>query len=263
MPNRADEPKHLPASLPVNRIRPAYEQVAQQLRDLIVQGSLPPGTRLPIENDLAAAFGVSRGTIREALRVLSSQDLIYAVRGASGGTFVAQSDPASLSEYLTTGIELLSADGAITLDELLEARQLLEVPAARLAAARRNEQHLAELQSALDDELSSSPADRHQHHHRFHLVILTASGNRLLELMTRPMYGVIRSRYVLPTDRRDAWEQIDDDHATIMERIAEGDDAGAARAMDDHLVRLNSIYRTMEAARVPARPSPLAANQGD
>ena len=254
MTQASDRPQTTRAPLPVDRIRPAYEQVANQLRELIVQGGLAPGTRLPVEADLAASFGVSRGTVREALRVLSSRDLIYAVRGSGGGTFVSESDPATVSEYLETGIELLSADGSITLDELLEARKLLEVPVARFAAERRSEESLAELQAALDAEMASSGSARSEHHHRFHLLLLAAAGNGLLDLMTQPVFGVIRSRYVLQPNqgRREVWEQVDSDHATILEHVARGDGAGAARAMEEHLLRLDAVYRATEAARSDA-----------
>lgn len=156
-----------PSSTPpltVGRLRPAYEQVAAQISDLILQGALAPGERLPAESELAATFGVSRGTVREALRALASRNLVHAVRGANGGTFVGRSDPAALSEYLQTGVGLLSGT-AIKVKELLEARQHLEVPAARLAAERRPEADMTELRAPL--RVESAPVEgspRFQHH---------------------------------------------------------------------------------------------------
>src|SRR5580692_10661470 len=82
----ADGP-HLSDPLGVSRIRPAYEQVADQLRELIVGGTLKQGERLPATPELASMFGVGRSTVREALRQLSSQNLINAVRGSKGGSY--------------------------------------------------------------------------------------------------------------------------------------------------------------------------------
>lgn len=76
--------------LPVSRVLPAYQQVANQLRELIMKGTLVVGERLPAEGEMALKFGVSRSTVREALRGLSSQSLVQTKRGVNGGTFVAE-----------------------------------------------------------------------------------------------------------------------------------------------------------------------------
>lgn len=237
-----------PPALAVSRIRPAYAQVAEQICELIVQGTLSPGDRLPKEVDLAAAFGVSRGTVREALRVVASRNLVYAVRGAAGGTFVAEGDAAGISQYLETGIGLLTGNDSISLDDLLEARQLLEVPATRLAAERRTDQHLKDLRASLDAESQDiETGTRYYHHRRFHALVLVASGNRLLEVMTLPVFGVIRSRFVAQ-ESNEFWGEVDDDHVEILDHIAAGDGERAAASMREHLVRLNARYRTLDAA---------------
>ena len=105
-----------------------------QLQELIVKGTLTVGERLPAEGVMAAQFGVSRSTIREALRGLSSQRLVHTKRGVSGGTFVAEPSSEHVHTYLETTIGLLSGADVVSVDEILEARELFEVPAARLAA---------------------------------------------------------------------------------------------------------------------------------
>lgn len=99
----------------VHRIRKAYEQVADQLLGLIISGELTPGTRLPSEVDLASQFGVSRTTVREALRILATRNLIESRRGVSGGHFVLQPDVGSMTEYLVTNVGLLAAAKLVTL----------------------------------------------------------------------------------------------------------------------------------------------------
>lgn len=190
-----------------------------------MEGTIVVGERLPVESSLAADFGVSRSTIREALRVLGSEGLIQTTRGVSGGSFVAETDPAPVSEYLESRLELLSGREAISADELLETRGLLEVAAAGLAAERRSEEHLDELRDALEEE------------QEFHTVLLAAAQNRLLELMTVPVLRLASAR-LLDAGKTGPGSGVDDDHEQILERIEAGDAEGAATATARHLGRL-------------------------
>lgn len=170
-----------PPRIAVSRIRPAYQQVADQLRELILSGSLSAGDRLPVEAELSTVFGVSRSTVREALRLLGSQGLTHTVRGATGGTFVAETDARSISDYLETSLVLLSGSHGVSADELLEARHLLEVPAARLAALRRSPQDVEAMRAAIAEERAETDRGRRfEHHQQFHAALLHAAGNRLL-----------------------------------------------------------------------------------
>jgi GntR family transcriptional regulator, transcriptional repressor for pyruvate dehydrogenase complex len=134
-------------ALPVERIRPAYRQVADQLRQCIVSGQLVPGQRLPIEPEMAKAFGVSRSTIREALGNLASSGLVTTRRGVNGGTWVAVPSADQIRGFLTDSIGLMMHAETLSDEGILEARLLLEVPVARLAAQRRNAEQLQRLGS--------------------------------------------------------------------------------------------------------------------
>lgn len=229
-------------SMSVNKIRPAYQQVADQLRKLIVDGVLGPGDRLPVEGELSASFGVSRSTIREALRLLGSQNLIYTLRGVAGGTFVGQPDPNSVTDFLETTLGLLRGDDLVTADELLEARELLEVPAARLAAERHSAEHLAALRSVMERERSERNLQRRfEHHYQFHVLLLDAAENRLLRLMTVPMFRVTPSQF-LQAQSPPLTPQIDNDHEEILAAIEAGDGEAAAARMRAHLTRLRTAY---------------------
>src|SRR4051794_28944019 len=92
----------------VRPVRRAYEQAADQLRQLIVTGELAPGSRLPKENDLARRFGISRSTMREALRLLAAQSLIRTEKGPSGGNFVTVPSVEHISEFMQATIGLLT-----------------------------------------------------------------------------------------------------------------------------------------------------------
>lgn len=235
-----------PGALQVSRIRPAYQQVADQLQSLILRGELPAGTRLPVEGELSAQFGVSRSTMREALRVLGSQGLINTVRGVAGGTFVSEADPESISDFLETRLGLLTGSEQITAEELLEARHLLEVPAARLAASRRTPQQLEAMREAIEQETQyGDRGQRFTHHHHFHSLLLQAAGNRLIDLMTVPIFRVIRARF-LHDDTASVWREVDMDHREIFARIEAGDPEGAGAAMEGHLLRLRTLYANPE-----------------
>src|SRR5918998_2706221 len=133
----------------VHRVRKAYEQVADQLRELILSGTITPGQRLPNEAALSVQFGVSRATVREALRVLATQNLIRTTKGATGGSFVILPTADHISDFLSSNISLLSQTETVTLDEFLELRELLEVPAAQLAARRNSTEIMERLEAAI------------------------------------------------------------------------------------------------------------------
>ena len=168
---------------PVVRVRKAYEQVYDQLRDLIIRGELPRGERLPGEIVLARQFGVSRGTVREALRALEAHNLIRTAKGASGGSFVTLPTVDHVSEFLEANISLLSEANDVTLEEFLETRRLLEVFAARQCALRRDDDDLARLRETIlenPDELGTE--QRYVYNQQFHTAVLDAAGNTLLRI---------------------------------------------------------------------------------
>jgi DNA-binding FadR family transcriptional regulator len=231
--------------IPVNRIVPAYQQVADTLRAQIVDNRLAPGERIPGELELSEMFGVSRGTIREALRALASENLIRTARGVTGGTFVSYPRPDQVSEYLKNSLNLLSNIDEVTVDELTEARRLLEGPAAGMAAARGSEAQIAAIRGSVPtNEADVRP--EFEGNRTFHQLILEASGNRLLELMTEPIFLVLRDRFTRQNADPIFWRNVRTDHEEIADAIAAGDEAAAERAMVEHLDRLASTYRKID-----------------
>ena len=240
------------SSLPVKRILTAYSQVAEQLRDLILSGQFKPGDRLPIEADLATSFGVSRSTVREALRELASQNLIKTSRGVQGGSYVVEPDPAALSEMLATGLGHLTGAKALSVADILEARELLEVPAARLAAQRRTQEHIEQLEKSAKISSTAiyhrSSLDGNIH---FHQTILDAADNQLLSVMTTPLFRILTSRFLRDAAPQDFWSQVSHDHADIAGAIKSGDADGAAEAMREHLVCLREVYEAIDQEAPP------------
>lgn len=240
----ADDDAAASGRLGVSRVRPAYQQVADQLLDLILSGQLSAGDRLPAEGDLAASFGVSRSTVREALRSLASRDLLETTRGTTGGTFVRKVEVGQVREYLEMSIGLMWGADEITVTEMLEAREVLEVPAARMAAERREDHHVDQMWEAIERETRSRGRGvKFREHRNFHGVIVQAAGNGLLELMTDPVFRVLQTKFLDPEIPPAFWAVVDDDHRKITEAIKEQDGDAAAAALHEHLVRLRDVYR--------------------
>jgi GntR family transcriptional regulator, transcriptional repressor for pyruvate dehydrogenase complex len=214
---------------------PAYQLLADELRAEITSGRLQPGERLPPEPELCVRTGVSRSTVREALRLLASQHLIVTTRGVTGGSFVAHPDAEQLSEALSTGLTLLTNSAGVGLADLLELRRALEIPAAGLAAARRTDEHLAEVASAMfDPEVDEFDVMLHAHS-LFHSAIARATGNPLFELVTRPLYHASYGEDVVENLPDGYWVQIDRDHRELLDCLRRSDPEAATNVARRHL----------------------------
>jgi DNA-binding FadR family transcriptional regulator len=225
----------------VDRIRPAYEQVTTQLRAIILRGELSPGDRLPNEADLAATFGVSRTTIREALRVLTSQGLVVTERGAAGGTFVTAMGPQHVSEMLELGLNVLAGNAGLTKLELLESREILEVPAARLAATRRTDEDLARLRDLVGRD--GTAPDAFEVHRDLHAAVIQAAHNQLLVVLARPVFNVLGPFAHEVRRAEDVWFEIPGEHAAIVDAIAVRNGDLAAQLMMTHLDHIRLAYQ--------------------
>lgn len=210
-------------------VPPAYEVVADRLRRAIHVGLLSDGERLPSERDLAELLGVSRVTVREALRTLQGAGYITRRRGAAHGTQVAT----PLVDAATLRASLMERLPEIR--EVCEFRAVVEAAAAEAAATRHDGPALAALDAsvaALDE--AGSVAEFRRADALFHLQIAHMAGNRMLE-------GAIadaRERMFEPTDAlpyRLMIKRSRKDHAAIRDAILDGNDRRAAALMARHV----------------------------
>lgn len=232
--------------MPPTKNRPVYLQVADELRHRILTGDLLPGERLPIESELAAQFSVSRSSVREALRLLTAQNLTVTRRGVTGGTFVNRPDPSQVSESLMTGLDFLTLTDELSVAELLEARELLEVPAARLASTRRTEKQLESIISRLPASPGVEHSPTFEPRRDFHVRIVEAANNPLLEVMTVPIFYVLRTRFLRDRAPKRFWRRVDEDHRRIAEAIVARDADLVAKEMLEHLQRLRKTYEKID-----------------
>ena len=231
------------AGAPVQRVRKAYEQVHDQLRDLIMTGGLARGQRLPNEAVLAREFGVSRGTVREALRVLAAESLIRTAKGAGGGSFVTLPTVDHVSQFLKANITLLSESQDVSPEELLEARYLLEGWAAGAAATRRTEEHVQRLRDCIiDDEVKLGTEEQFTYNTAFHTGVLDAAQNTLISIAAQPVFAVLQTNMRRSEIRRETLRRVNEDHKTILAAIERGDADAAEREMRSHVDFLRGTY---------------------
>ena len=238
---------------PPRPIRRAYEQVADQLREHIDDGTLQPGARLPTEEALTVQFRTSRSTIREALRLLAAWHLVRVVVGRNGGAFVATPDVAEVTNVIGGNVALLASSESVTLEAVIEARQLIEVPAAGLAAERCTDEMLETIASTLVADVSKETADEQfVKDQRFHLAVLEATQNPMVMIATQPLLDVIRAKVKRLPRRRAFRHAICRDHLAIYEALADHDADRARDEMQQHLDYLRPFYADVDTGSVDA-----------
>jgi DNA-binding FadR family transcriptional regulator len=229
---------------------PAYQELADEIRSQIVSGRLRPGERLPTEPQLCARSGLSRSTVREALRLLSSQHLIVTTRGVTGGSFVAEPSAERLGDSLVTALRVLGSGRTLGSDQFLEMREMLEVPGAALAAARRTDADLAALREHLVHP-EGSGADqavldaRLVAYGRFHAALATAVHNPLYTVLARPLYEPCHLRELCRGGPPDLWPRVSAGQRAVLDRVVELDSTGAAEAVRAHLADLRAMTPAM------------------
>lgn len=228
------------------------EQVVAHVRTLIERGTLRPGDRLPAERDLAARIGVSRPTVRSGLHALAAMGVVRSRHGS--GTFIPSGPPALGSEPLS----FLAALHGFSRDDMYEARRVLEVAAAGLAAERATAEQLAVLADAVTSlfALMDDPQAFLVHDVDFHRAVATSSGNPILAALIEMVSALYYERRRQTAERaanRDL-RAAADAHRRIYQAIRARDADAARRAMHDHLVEASRYQaQESEAAREPQR----------
>lgn len=170
------------------RLPKAAEVVARALRRQIVGGELRDGDHLPNENEMINHFGVSRPTMREAVRVLEAERLVEARRGTRTGPQVRVPGP----EIVARPAALLLEFSGVTLGDVMVARAAIEPESARLLALRGKQAACNELESILDDEvLVAGKAGLARSSARFHRRLVELSGNATLGMMAGMLHEIV------------------------------------------------------------------------
>jgi GntR family transcriptional repressor for pyruvate dehydrogenase complex len=228
----------------------AAQQIAEQIRAGILRGELPPGQRLPSEAELASEFAVSRGTIRETMKLLSAQQLVEATRGASGGTFVRLPEPVDVAAAMGDTIALWFNAGSTSVAEVNDAREWIERGCTIMAARHRTAEDLAGIRAAVEameapgiemDEMLELDID-------FHVAISRAAHNAVLELAMTAIHIVrpYTNTMLVPLL---SIERIARQHRAIYRAIEARDEERARAAFDVHVAHLEELRQRALADR--------------
>lgn len=204
--------------------------VAEQIRDSIIDTGLGAGEKLPTESTLMERHSVSRSTIREAMKILQAENIVEIRHGR--GSFVAaktglSKDPLGFS----------FADPARLLPDLMEVRLLMEPSIAEIAAARRNQDDLAEMEEAIQQmiEKQSRGEDYHTSDYRFHLAVAEATHNAVLDRIFPVLLEGIEKGYAQTVHIEGSFDRAVDYHRRILQAIREGDGAEASCLTQMHI----------------------------
>lgn len=227
----------------------ALDTALHGLRTLIADGALRPGDRLPSEGELCETLGVSRGSLREGIRMLAALGVLETRHGS--GSYVSELRAADLIGSLSLTVGLLPMAGVL---ELTELRRVLEPHAAALAAARIDAETVDSLGRILDEIESSDDLEAHSSlDHAFHMTISRVAGNDALT----SLIDVLRSRsraYRIP-DADDAAElklHSDAGHRAILRGLAAADPVAASAAASAHVAETEYWVRRYSGAESPA-----------
>jgi GntR family transcriptional repressor for pyruvate dehydrogenase complex len=223
------------------KVETPVDKIIRQLRQLISTGQLKPGDKLPAERILAERFGVGRGYVREAILKLEFYGLLKTT--PQSGTYVAGLSIKILETLLGDVINLNKDDfGA-----LVEARYFMELNSVKLAAQRRTDTDLAEIEAALIDHERkvSRGVSSFEEDMVFHIKIAAATKNQVIEsMMLIVVPDLIRTIVENNVCGADRSTRAIADHKNILDAIALQDVAAAEAAMHVHLDEIMQIAKT-------------------
>lgn len=239
----------------------AFEEIATQIRTELAKGRLKVGSRLPAERALAVQFGVSRNTLREALRSLEHAGLIQMQKGASGGAFISEG---SANVIVNSMLDLYHM-GSLNPNQLTEARIWLEAVVVREACARATPEDLQALRDNMAEAARATEEGdfqrRAQVHLDFHRILARMTGNPIMVIVMDGLLTVLaqfiqsigeyENTFVLPSRKR------------FIKHLEEGDTEAAVAEMETSLKRLERGYlsRISTPATAAAKKRPVAAKK--
>lgn len=251
-------PAKLPSARPATRrgVKLA-ERLSQEIVEDITRLGLQPGARLPSEVAMAQERGVSRTSLREALRILEVHGLINVRTGPGGGPEVANMGVRDFTRMATLHFHV----AGVTFRQLLDARLVLEPQMARLAAEKRTPEQL----SALDDVLelhgtAKTTEDLAYCSHTFHSIVaeMAGNGNQVLSIMTSSLHSLFEV-YAKMDPTRESMVEMTKVHEKIADAIREGAPDSAAKYMERHMIASAKTFEKEHPTLVNSTVSWLSA----
>lgn len=216
-----------------------HEMIVSQIQDLVDGEKLKPGDKLPTERELAAAFKVSRHTVREAIRALENQNILKSRPGS--GTFVIFNEEQELNDVL---VRYVSRERD-KLSEVFQLRLILEPQIAFLAAQNATDSDIATLEKILSEQedlaKDGDPARWFELDTELHLAIAKASGNNLLAKVVQLVMGLLSVCRAEAYQTRKRIQTSTEKHRVIVQAISKRDPEQAQKAITDHVVQLEEV----------------------
>lgn len=212
-----------------------YEKIVVQIRNLIQEGKLKPGDRLPGERELAETVGCSRTSLREAFRVLESEGLIISKPG--GGRFIQHIDQSMVLEYRFNTIDMIEKSAVLY---FLEAREALEPRIVELAVERATSEQIEKMEKVLlylEDRLKY-PQEKVEGDSSFHLAVAEATQNFVFVSMMETNLNMVRQvrKQTLISPQR--YTESLEEHRAILDAIKKRNKEEAVHATLVHLYNL-------------------------
>lgn len=220
------------------------ELVAQQLLGMVQAGNLKPGEKFPPERELAETLGVSRPSLREALRALSLLGVVNIRQG--GGVYVSALDPESLLAPLHFFIRLDDHN----MQSLFEARILIESGVAALAASRISDEQITRLKACtqMDADAMNNAGEFIKLDLEFHEIIFAAAGNSFLSRVAKSLQVLGKASREVTAYLPGVLERSVDDHRHIYNALRKHDADQASAAMKMHLCHVRDAYQEQQKA---------------
>ncbi|WP_329343213.1 FCD domain-containing protein [Streptomyces sp. NBC_00663] len=217
------------------------DEAIDRIKNMIVAGELAPGSRLPREEVLAGQLGLSRNSLREAVRALTAMRILISRQG--DGTYVSSLEPHLLLESLSFAADVSQGHNAL---QLLQVRRLLEPQATGLAAALLRPEDLQELRDLLDQCRSAASVEEFVAHDiAFHLRIVEAVGNPVLSMLLSVLSTrTQRVRIIRGSHIRQALDNAHQDHEAILRALESRDALLAVSAATVHITAVEQWLAT-------------------
>lgn len=220
-----------------------YEQVTEQIQELIVAESLRPGDKLPSERELSERLGVSRTVVREAIRVLSVRGLVKVKPGC--GTYIQEPSPKDAAAPIELFLKLRRCPESF--DNLYEIRRMIEVEATGLAAERATDDDFAAMEAAIEGMIAhqDDPEQYTQYDLAFHAALAGATHNDLFSALLSPIANLWLEVVLISVHAPGAATDGVNHHRNILRWIRGRDAEKARQAMRAHICHSQNLVETV------------------
>ncbi|MDO4260960.1 MAG: FadR/GntR family transcriptional regulator [Eubacteriales bacterium] len=225
-----------------------YEYIVEQIKEMIISGQLKAGQRLPTEMELAERFGVSRTSIREALKALDVIGVCESRQG--GGNFIVN----KVQKRTTNNLSLLFAMNNGRIDDLIQLRRCIETEAVRNIIDSRDQQIVEKLGEIIEKyNASSTEEERTRYDSMFHCAIIESSGNILFTFLLNALSHLYEQNISMVAQVISEGPYPNDlliqEHNDLYQAIRDGDMERAMKAVNEHFTFTEDDRRALDVLR--------------